>query len=157
MVRLLTLIAAVSYLVGLLLAAHGHASGPSNYAVHLSAPGLMPLAELLVIWVLALVVIMAELLVVERDAFARGEPGSLAGMLAVARRLVRCVHRLVAPPVGTRVLQARRQERADTDDGILHQLQSALLIAPAAPPSLLALIADRLVRADDQLMLRRTA
>ncbi|MGH9292212.1 MAG: hypothetical protein ACRDZ6_05465 [Acidimicrobiales bacterium] len=50
MVQLLTLIAAVSYL--LLLAAHGHASGPSNYGAHLSALGLMPLAELLVIWVL---------------------------------------------------------------------------------------------------------
>ena len=92
-----------------------------------------------------------------RHVLAVGGPSGVLAALALSiRRVVfRLAHR-VDPVAVARVTHREQMARAVPAHPLLDQLRAALLIAPDAPPSLLAHLSDHPVRTD-QLTSRRAA
>jgi hypothetical protein len=117
---------------------------PSLWFHHLGAGyATVSLRHLIVTLTVTFLALTLESLVFCRDAFARGEPAALTSpVLTILRRLfLRNWHVELLALNAPMPNRARRADR-DPDSGILHQLHSALSIAPMAPPSRLTLSSD---------------
>jgi hypothetical protein len=143
--RLLLPIALVGFAVSTTIGLYHHVViTPSLWFHHLGAGyATVSLRHLIVTLTVTFLGMTLESLVLCRDAFARGEPAAaIAAVLATVRRLSLRTWRLeLLAPNSPMPSRARRADR-DPDSGILHQLHSALSIAPMAPPSRLILSSD---------------
>jgi hypothetical protein len=86
------------------------------------------------------IAVTLEAFVLCRDASARRE--SVVTVLATVRRLLLGTWRAELLIVDSAALRPTTSVERDRDSGILHQLRSALSIAPVGPPTLLALGLD---------------
>jgi hypothetical protein len=145
LVRLMLLLALVGFAVTTTIGLQHHVViTPSLWFHHLGAGyATVSLRHLIVTLTVTFLGMMLESLVLCRDAFARGEPCVvIAAVLAAAHRLfLRNWHAELLAADAPMPARARQADR-DPDSGILHQLHSALSIAPMAPPSRLALSSD---------------
>jgi hypothetical protein len=142
--RLFVLTALVCFAVSTAVGLHAHvAVSPEAWVHHLGAGyAADSLRHLIVTLTVAFVGLTLESLVLCRDAFARGEPGAIAAVLAIARRLFLGVRRAALLVVGLPALRPTSRGERNADDGILHQLRSALSLAPVGPPACPALGSD---------------
>ena len=159
LVRLTLPIALVGFAVTTTIGLQHHVViTPSLWFHHLGAGyATVSLRHLIVTLTVTFLGMMLESLVLCRDAFARGEPAAvITAAGAAARRLSLRSWRIellaLNAPVPSRTHRADR----DPDSGILHQLHSALSIAPMAPPALLTFSSDPRVPLHSQLIERRS-
>jgi hypothetical protein len=145
LVRLMLPIALISFAVGNAVGLHNRVVvTPSLWFHHLGAGYATVSLRHGIVWLtVAFLGTMLESLVLHLDAFARGEPAAVtAAVLATLSRVFLRNWRieLLAPnvPMPSRACCSDR----DPDSGILHQLCSALSVAPMAPPSRLTLSSD---------------
>jgi hypothetical protein len=145
LVQALLPIAFISFAVGAAVGLHDHVvATPSLWFHHLGAGyATVSLRHLAATMTVAFLGMMLETLVLRRDVFAHGDVAAVAAAaLAAARRLFPRNWRIELLALNAPMpVQARRGDR-DPGSGILHQLHSALSIAPMAPPSRLALSSD---------------
>jgi hypothetical protein len=123
---------------------HAHAVlAPNLWVHHLGVGGAAgSLRHLIVMLTVGFIAVTLESFVLCRDASARREPGAVATVLAIARRLLLGARRAELLIVGSAALRPASSVERDLDSGILHQLRSALSIAPVGPPASLALGSD---------------
>lgn len=144
LVRLLLPTAVVSFVVGSATGQHGPAVVTPSLSVHgLGVGGTTgSLRHLIMLLMVTFFGVMLESLVLCRSAFARGEPGAVATLLATARRLALGVARLALPVVQSPALRATSRVDDDPGSGILGQLRSGLSIVPTGPPARFAFGSD---------------
>jgi len=145
LVRLLLPIGLVGFAVTTAIGLQHHVViTPGLWFHHLGAgSAAVSLRHLIMTLTLTFLGMMLESLVLCRDAFARGEPAAVAAaVLAAARRLCLRNWRIELLAVNATMPWAVGRVDNDPDSGILHQLHSALSIAPMAPPSRLILGSD---------------
>jgi hypothetical protein len=145
LVRVLLPIALISFAVGTAVGLHDHAVATPSFWFHHLATGYatVSLRHLVVTMTVAFLGMTLESLVLRRDVFARGEPAAVtAAVLAAVRRLFPRTWRIELLAVNAPMPSRARRADRDPDFGILHQLHSALSIAPMAPPSRLTLSSD---------------
>ena len=154
--RLFAPVLLVSFLATTVLGLH--ASGvatPLAWLRHLgSGDAATSLGHLAATMALLLLGVALETLLVCRAVFARGEAPAIAEVRKTARRLLERVRRAVDLATAAAPRPAPSPDLA-VGDGILHQLCRALVLSPAAPPPLPALVRARAVHARHQLI-RRT-
>ena len=142
--RLMLLTAVVCFSVVTVMGLHAHVVvAPNLWVHHLGVGGAAgSLRHLIVMLTVTFIAVTLEAFVLCRDASARGEPGPVINVLAIARRLLLGARRAELLIVGSALLRPASSVDHDHDGGILRQLRSALSIAPVGPPTLLALGLD---------------
>jgi hypothetical protein len=142
--RLMLLTAAVCFSVVTVVGLHAHVVvAPNLWVHHLGVGGAAgSLRHLIVMLTVGLIAVTLESIVLCRDASARREPGAVVNVLAIARRLLLGTWRAELLIVDSAALRPASSVERDRDSGILHQLRSALSIAPVGPPASLALGLD---------------
>ncbi len=142
--RLMLVTAVVCFSVVTVMGLHAHVViAPNLWVHHLGVGGAIgSLRHLIVMVTVGFIGVTLESLVLCRDAFARREPGAVATVLAIARRLLLGTCRAELLVVDSAALRPASSVERDRDGGILGQLRSALSIAPVGPPASLALGSD---------------
>ena len=142
--RLMLLTAVVCVSVVTVVALHAHVVvAPNLWVHHLGVGGAAgSLRNVIVMLTVGFIAVTLESFVLCRDASARREPGAVATVLAIARRLLLGTWSAELLIVDSAALRPTTSVERDRDSGILHQLRSALSIAPVGPPTLLALGLD---------------
>ena len=142
--RLMLLTAVVCFSVVTVMGLHAHVVvAPNLWVHHLGAGGATgSLRHLIVMLTVGFIAVTLESFVLCRDAFVRREPGAVATVLAIARRLLLGARRAELLIVDSAVLRPASSVERERDSGILRQLRSALSIAPVGPPASLALGLD---------------
>jgi hypothetical protein len=139
--RLMLLTAVVCVSVVTVVGLHAHVViAPDLWVHHLGVGGAAgSLRHVIVMMTVGFIGVTLESFVLCRDASARREPGAVATVLAIARRLLLGARRAELLIVDSAVLRRASSVERDRDGGILRQLRSALSIAPMGPPTLVAL------------------
>ena len=142
--RMMLLTALVCFSVVTVMGLHAHVViAPNLWVHHLGVGGAAgSLRHLIVMLTVGFIAVTLEAFVLCRDASARREPGAVATVLAIARRLLLGTWSAELLIVDSAALRPTTSVERDRDSGILHQLRSALSIAPVGPPTLLALGLD---------------
>jgi hypothetical protein len=143
--RLLLPIALVCYTVATAVGLRDHVVvTPSLWLHHLGAGyATVSLRHLIVTLTVTFLCVTLESLVLGRNAFAHGEPAAaIATVLAAARRFFLASRQVEMLAVNSTALRAAGRVDNNPDSDILHQLHSALSIAPMAPPLRLTLSSD---------------
>ena len=142
--RMMFLTALVCFSVVTVMGLHAHVVvEPNLWVHHLGVGGAAgSLRHLIVMVTVGFIAVTLEAFVLCRDASARREPGAVATLLATVRRLLLGTRRAELLIVDSAALRPASSVERDRDGGILHQLRTALSIAPVGPPTLLALGSD---------------
>ena len=142
--RLMLLTVVVCFSVVTVMELHAHVVvAPNLWVHHLGVGGATgSLRHHIVMLTVGFIIVTLESFLLCRDAFARRESGAVAAVVAIARRLLLGTWHAELLIVDSAALRPASSVERDRDGGILHQLCSALSIAPVGPPTLLALGSD---------------